>query len=255
MNLSAVERQESIVRLIDKNQRISVEQVCEEFAISMATARRDLEALAEQGKIQRVHGGAIATREAPPEEPALQRVNDQLADKQRIGQLAAQLVNNGETVFLGSGTTVQEVARHLVDRQALTVITNSLLVVNTLAGCPNISIIMLGGMLRRSELSLIGHLTEQALTDIRADKVILGVRAIDAAQGLMNDYMPETMTDRAILRIGREVIVVADHTKCERTSTVLLAPPTAIQVLVTDKETSTDFVAALEAQNIKVLIA
>src|SRR5262249_47037443 len=160
----AVERQESIVQYIEKNQRISVEQVCEEFAISVATARRDLEALAEQGKIQRVHGGAIATRQAPPEQPALERVNDQLEDKQRIGKVAAQLVKNGETIFLGSGTTVQEVAHHLRDRQELTVITNSLLVVNTLAGSPNISVIMLGGILRRSELSLIGHLTEQALT-------------------------------------------------------------------------------------------
>ncbi len=255
MNLSAIERQESIVRFIEKNQRISVEQVCDEFDISMATARRDLEALAEQGKIQRVHGGAIATRQAPPEQPALQRVNDQREDKERIGQLAAQLVKNGETIFLGSGTTVQEVAIHLRDRQDLTVITNSLLVVNTLANCSNISIIMLGGMLRRSELSLIGHLAEQALADIRADKVILGVRAIDATQGLMNDYIAETMTDRAILGIGREVIVVADHTKCERTSTVLLAPPSAMHVLVTDEQTSEDFVAALQAQNIRVLIA
>jgi DeoR/GlpR family transcriptional regulator of sugar metabolism len=255
MNLSAIERQESIVRFIEKNQRISVEQVCEEFSISMATARRDLEALAEQGKIQRVHGGAIATRQAPPEQAALERVSDQSEDKQRIGQLAAQLVNNGETVFLGSGTTVLEVARHLKDRRDLTVITNSLLVVNLLANHANITMIMLGGMLRRSELSLIGHLTEQALTDIRADKVILGVRAIDATQGLMNDYIAETMTDRAILGIGREVIVVADHTKCDRVSTVLLAPPTAMHVLVTDSQVPEDFVAALQAQNIRVLRA
>lgn len=253
MNLTAIERQESIVRMIEKHHRVSVEQVCEELSVSLATVRRDLEVLAEQRKIQRVHGGAIALRQAPPEAPALQRLDDQLEDKQRIGQRAAQLVNDGETIFLGSGTTVQEIARHLVDRQNLTVITNSLLVMNTLAECASITLVVLGGMLRRSEFSLIGHLTEQFLADVRADKVFVGVRAIDAAQGLMNDYIAETQTDRAILRIGREVIVVADHTKCERTATVLLAPPTAMQILVTDTQTPVHFVEALEAQNIRVL--
>src|SRR5690242_13842062 len=120
MHLTAIERQESIVRMIEQYHRISVEQICEELSVSLATARRDLEVLADQQKIQRVHGGAIAVRQAPPEAPALQRLHDQLDDKQRIGQRAAQLVNEGETIFLGSGTTVQEVARHLLDRRNLT---------------------------------------------------------------------------------------------------------------------------------------
>jgi DeoR/GlpR family transcriptional regulator of sugar metabolism len=255
MNLSSVERQESIIRLIEQHQRISLTQVCETFSISSATARRDLEALAEQGKIQRVHGGAIAARRAPPELPISQRVSDQPQEKQRIGQLAAHLVKNGETIFLGSGTTVLEVAHNLVDRRDLTVITNSLMVVNALAEAPDVTIVNLGGMLRRSEFSFIGHITEQALSEVRADKVIMGIRAIDPEQGLMNAYLPEAMTDRAILNVAREIIIVADHTKCGRASSAFLAPITSISTLITDQKTPSDFVEALQAQGIRVLLA
>jgi DeoR/GlpR family transcriptional regulator of sugar metabolism len=255
MNLSSLERQESIIRLIEQHQRISLTQVCETFSISTATARRDLEALAEQGKIQRVHGGAIAARRDPPELPISQRVSDQPQEKQRIGQLAAHLVKNGETIFLGSGTTVLEVAHNLVDRRDLTVITNSLMVVNALAEAPDVTIVNLGGMLRRSEFSFIGHITEQALSEVRADKVIMGIRAIDPEQGLMNAYLPEAMTDRAILNVAREIIIVADHTKCGRASSAFLAPITTISTLITDQKAPPDFVEALQTQGIRVLLA
>ena len=100
----------------------------------------------------------------------------------------------------------------------------------------------------------IGHITELALSELRADKVILGIRAIDAEHGLTSAYLPETMTDRAILKIGREVIVVADHTKCAAISTAFVAPITSVHTLITDTGTSQDFVAAVRAQGVKVMV-
>jgi DeoR family transcriptional regulator of aga operon len=254
IDLPAPERQQRLLRYIEQQQRITVNQIVEQFDVSLATARRDLETLADQGKVQRVHGGAIAVRQAAPEPPVLQRTSEQSSEKLRIGQAAADLIADGETVFLSSGTTVLEVARRLRDKHNLTVITNSLLVLNELAEARDISIVCLGGMLRHSEMSLIGHITELALSDLRADKVILGIRAIDAEQGLTSAYLPETMTDRAILKIGREVIVVADHTKCAAVSTAVVAPITSIHTLITDTSTSQDFVAAVRAQGVKVIV-
>ncbi len=127
---------------------MTVPQLCKQFDISPATARRDLDALAEEGKIRRVHGVALATRLAPPESPALQRAAEQAGQKQRIA--AAQLIADGETVFLGSGTTVAEVAVHLRERRDLTVITNSLLVINALADSPAITVIGRGVTTRPS---------------------------------------------------------------------------------------------------------
>ena len=252
--LSRYERQRELARLVGRAGRLSVAQICEQFSISEATARRDLEALSEQGLIQRVHGGAILVRQATPEEPVLRRSHEQEDEKQRIGRATAALIQDGETVFLGSGTTVLQVAQHLVTRN-ITVITNSLPVINLMTEKENITLIALGGMLRDSELSFIGHITEQAVSEVRADKVIIGIRAISLDQGLTNDYLPETLTDRAILNAGRENITVADHTKCGVISTAFVAPLTTINMLVTDNKTDTEFIESLRAQGIEVIVA
>jgi DeoR/GlpR family transcriptional regulator of sugar metabolism len=251
--LSNVERQQQVLSFIEQRQRVTVAHLCERFAVSVATARRDLEALAERGAVQRVHGGAIAVPHAPPEPAPHQRAGEQADEKRRIGQAAAALIAEGETVFLNGGTTTLEVAHNLRERASLTVITNSLLIANALAEAPGITLVVLGGMLRRSEMSLIGHIAEQALAEVRADKVLIGIRAIDLDHGLTNDYLPETMTDRAILRIGREVIVVADHTKCGRVATAFVAPLTAMHTLVTDTATPPAFIDTLSDLGIRVV--
>jgi DeoR/GlpR family transcriptional regulator of sugar metabolism len=253
--ISGKERQNKILQWINQQNRISISEVCEYYAVSEATARRDLEALSASGKIQRVHGGAIAIDKAPPEMPLLQRQVDQLEEKQRISILAANRVKEGETVFLGSGSTVLEVARKLKERQNLTVITNSLPVIMLLSENSRITLVCVGGLLRPSELSFIGHLTEQVLAEIRVDRVFIGVRAINIKDGLTNDYLPETLTDRAILNIGKENIVVADHTKFGRTSTVMLVPINQVHTLITGLETPADILNEIARCNIEVLTA
>jgi DeoR family transcriptional regulator of aga operon len=253
--ISSLERQNQIHQYILHSQRISITDVCENFSVSEATARRDLETLAKEGKIQRVHGGAIALTQAPPESPILQRQDEQADEKIRIGQAAAGLIHAGETIFLGSGTTVLEIARALRGRNSLTVITNSLPVVNVLAGDEAITVICLGGMLRESELSFIGHITEQAMAEVRADKVFIGTRAISLEYGLTHEFMPETMTDRAILKSGKEIIVAADHSKFGRTATILLAPLESIHTLITDQAASREFTDELQSRGIRVIFS
>ena len=248
------ERQKQILSLLTRQGRLSVAEIVEQFSISVATARRDLESLASQGKAQRVHGGVIAVEQAPPELPLLQRGNEQPDEKTRIGLAAANLVNDKETIFLSSGTTTLEVARALRNHKNLTVITNSLPVLNMLAGITEITVIALGGMLRNSELSFIGHITEQALGEVRADKVIMGTRGISMEQGLTNDYLQEAKTDREILKIGREVIIVADHTKIKRVATAFLAKLDNIHTLVTDDKADQGFIKAIRNIGINVLI-
>ena len=253
-SISSFERQRELTRLLERNGRLSVAQICQQFGISEATARRDLDALAEQDIIRRVHGGAVLVRQATPEEPILRRSNEQGEEKERIGRATAALIQDGETIFLGSGTTVLQVAQNLITR-TITVITNSLPIINLMSEKENISLIALGGVLRDSELSFIGHITEQALYEVRADKVIIGIRAVSLEQGLTNDYLPETLTDRAILNAGRETIVVADHTKCGVVSTAFLAPLTAVRTLVTDSGTDTEFIESLRALGIDVIVS
>jgi DeoR family transcriptional regulator of aga operon len=241
--------------ILGQRERISVADICDIFSVSEATARRDLEELTIQKSLRRVRGGAISVRQAPPESPLLMRQSTQIEEKTNIGMVASQLIQDSETVFLGSGTTVLEIAKHLRSRKDLTVVTNSLPVLNAFSGLRNIKIIALGGMLRDSELSFIGYITEQALGEIRVDKVIIGVHAIHLEQGLTNDYLPETMTDRAILKAGKQVIVAADHTKIGLISTAFLAPITSIDIFISDKNAPKKFVESIKTLGIEVLLA
>ena len=250
-----IERLEQIRELINRNQHITITQISEQFQVSTATARRNLDALARQGKIQRVHGGAVLIEKAPPELPVFQRCNEQSDEKARIGAVTAKLIQDGETIFLGAGTTVLEVANHLQDCHNLTVITNSLLVENALANRQDINLIVMGGIFRSTEYTVYGHLTEQDVCQVNADKVIFGIRAINLEQGLTNDFFPEISTDRAILKIGREVIIAADHTKFNRISTASVCPIANIHTVVTDDQTPQDTLTAISEMGIKVVVA
>ena len=249
------ERQQQIAQFIRQHKRATVVELSERFDVSEATIRRDLEKLDSEGEIQRAHGGAVAVERAAPEPPVVHRMVENEEEKRRIGRAAAQLVQDGDVIFLGSGTTTLEVARNLDDKKNLTVITNALNVVNQLAGKQNITVIVTGGLFRHSELSLIGHIAEQALKELRADKVIMGMRAISIEEGLTNDYLPETMTDRTIIQFTPEVILVADHSKFGKVSTALVAPVTSVHKIVTDAGTSPQVIADFRAKGIEVIIA
>lgn len=248
-------RLDQILRYIEQRQRVDVEEISRTFDVSPATARRDLDQLSEAGKINRIHGGATAMKKAPPEQPVLLRGNDQAHEKALIGETAAALVNDGDTILMGGGTTVLEVARHLTGKSNLTVITNSLLVVNALSGCPEIHLFILGGFVRHAELLTYGLYTDQILSDLYVDKVFLGIRAISIRRGLSIDFLPELSTERLFLKKGKEIVVVADHTKFNREATSLIGPLTAVHHIVTDNQAPEETIAELRSSGIQVLIA
>lgn len=253
MAVSTIDRQDQILHLIERRQRVSIDMICAEFDVSPATARRDLDALVERGMVRRVHGGAVALRRPPPELPAQMRASEQAEAKQRIGRAAAAQIAPGETIFISSGSTAVEVAHYIREIPGLTVITNSLLVLNELADAEQLTLVGLGGMFRRGEMSFIGHVAEQTLAEVRADKIFLGVRAIDVEFGITNDFLPETMIDRAILRIGRERIIVADHTKCGRVGPAFVAELSSVSLLITDTATPQSFQEELTQRGVRVL--
>jgi DeoR/GlpR family transcriptional regulator of sugar metabolism len=259
MALATLERHRQIAHFIQGQEQVSVQELCDRFAISLATARRDLDALAEQGKIQRVHGGAVALplngAGAHADSPTLARALEQTEEKASIGAAAAAQVQDGETVFLGSGTTVLEVALRLHNRRRLNVITNSLLVLNVLNNAPDVTVVSLGGLFNRTEMSFIGHITQQSLSEVRADKIFMGIGAVDLQHGLTNTDLQETLTDRAILRIGREVVLLADHTKCGRAAAAFVAPLSAVHTFITDARTPSEFVQGVRAAGIHAMIA
>jgi DeoR/GlpR family transcriptional regulator of sugar metabolism len=249
------ERQQRIVEMVRQNRQATIAELSRLFGVSDVTIRRDLRELAVQGVLRRAHGGAVAAVPASPEPPVVQRMTQSEACKACIGRVAAGLVSDGESVFIGSGSTTAYVVRNLVDRKNLTVVTNALTVATELASAPDVTVVVTGGMMRASELSLVGHITEQALREVRVDKVILGMRAISLEAGMTNDYLPEVMTDRTIIEMAPELIVVADHTKFGSVASAYVAPVQRITTLVTDATADRRVLARFEELGIRIYVA
>lgn len=250
--LLKVHRQAQIRRMVEEQGQVTVTELSPLFNVSEATIRRDLEECSDRGWMRRTHGGAVKVERAGKEPPILERVNRNADSKERIGQKAADMIHDGETIFLGSGTTVLEIAKHLPYEISLTVITNSLLLIDELVSRPNIEVIVIGGMLRRSELSMVGHIANQDVQEFRADRVFMGIRAADPTHGFTNDHLPEAVVDREILKIAPEIVFVLDHEKFAKVSSVLVAPANAIDIIITDDEAPEDVVSAFREMMIKV---
>ncbi len=249
------ERQREILNMLQGATKVEVDELAGKMSVSLMTIRRDLAELSEQGLIERVHGGALSpvTLRRGGDLPVVERSKDKAEIKQRIGRATAALIKNGEKVFIGSGSTAAAVAEALTLRRNLTVLTNALNVANTLLDRPEIKVAVIGGFLRRSELSLIGYFAENSLQGLQVDKVIIGIEGIDPVKGLTNDYMEEVLTDRSILGLSKNVIVVADHSKFGRVAAVRGAPITAASMIVTDVGAPKDMVQILRQLNVKVL--
>lgn len=249
------ERLQRIVEAVRENGQVTVAELSHRFGVSDVTIRRDLRELATGGLLRRAHGGAVPGTPVPLEPPVIQRMLQERNQKEQIGRAAAALVDDGESVFIGSGSTTAYVSRHLVDRKNLTVVTNALNIATELATAEEITMIVTGGMMRASELSLVGHIAEQALREVRVDKVIMGMRAISLEAGMTNDYLPEVMTDRTIIEMPPELILVADHTKFGKVASAYVAPVERMTTLVTDPETDPETLARLREMGIRVIVA
>jgi DeoR/GlpR family transcriptional regulator of sugar metabolism len=249
------DRIEQIKKYIEQNERVEVAEISQLFQVSIATARRDLDQLAEIGDIERIHGGARLVKKPPPEPPVRLRRSEQSEEKRNIARATAALIQDGETILMAGGTTVFEVANQLKERKNITVITHSLLVIEALANNRDIHLVTLGGFFRHDEMLSYGHITEETLSQLYVDKVIFGVRAISLERGLTIDFLPELSTDRLILHKGKEVIVVADYTKFNCESTSLVGPLASIHKIVTDAKAPTGTVEALRGMGITVVIA
>ncbi len=248
------ERRQAILDFIQTHRAAKVTQLSGSLGVSVATVRRDLQDLEAQGRLRRVHGGAMLAAEGE-EPPAAQRAVQHAAEKRRIGEAAARLVADGSTVLITSGTTTEAMLPYLADKTGLTVITNALNIAFLLSRYPHITVVVLGGWLRHSELSLLGHLTLTALADLRADKIFQGTFALDPERGLEGIYLQEVETDRALITAARELVVLADSSKFSRVGAVRIVPMAAVSTLVTDTAAPTQAVQTLRERGITVIQA
>jgi DeoR/GlpR family transcriptional regulator of sugar metabolism len=200
------------------------------FGVSEMTVRRDLRALAREGKLERVRGGAVNADWEPPFE---QTVVERFDAKDRVGAAAAELVADGQTVMIDIGTTTLQAARHLHGRD-ITVVTTSLAVYEELVPDPAIELVLPGGIVRRNYRSLVGVLAEDSLRQLKADVLFLGTSAVDGEIAVWDSTMVEVPIKRAMIAAADRVVLLADARKFSMGGIVRVCEAGEIDHVVTD---------------------
>ncbi|MFF1381515.1 DeoR/GlpR family DNA-binding transcription regulator [Streptomyces sp. NPDC058308] len=244
----AAERRQLILEMVRANGAVSLRELARVVQTSEVTVRRDVRALEAEGLLDRRHGGAVLPGGFTRESGFPQKSHLATAEKTAIADLAAGLVEEGEAIVVGAGTTTQELARRLARVPGLTVVTNSLLVAQALAHANRVEVVMTGGTLRGSNYALVGSGAEQSLQGLRVTRAFLSGSGLTAERGLSTSNMLSASVDRALVQAAAEVVVLADHTKLGTDTMFQTVPTDVITRLVTDEPPGHDDRAATELQ-------
>lgn len=234
----------------------SVAELADSLRVSVQTVRRDLDALHEEGLVERVHGGAVVADGDGEgiEHATLERAAEHQREKRRIGEAAGRLVEPGSTIYLSGGTTTEHVVPYLRADVRITVVTNAINIALALSRRRDIETVVLGGYLRHSELTLLGPMAEQSIHQYRIDHALYGCFGIDPEEGLSGASVIETAMDRAVLAIVGRVTVLADHSKFFQRGPVRLADVPRLSALVTDGAAPEEGVRRLREQGVEVIL-
>jgi DeoR family fructose operon transcriptional repressor len=242
-----------VQELFTKQEFVNLEDLCEIFDASKSSIRRDLMALERKGVLRRVHGGAISFQ-TKDEVMDFSRLSGSSHDeKTKIGKMAASLVENGQTVIMGGGSTVVEVAKNLSDK-SIQIVTNSVPVAQIFWDSKQVEVTLTGGYLYPRLGVQLGPICERMLNSVSADVVIMGIRGITAA-GISDSNSLIVESIRAMIKAARKVVIVADHSKFGRDAMIHVAPLADIDQIVTDGGISPEFQQMLKENDVECVIA
>ncbi|MBL3568165.1 DeoR/GlpR transcriptional regulator [Rhodovulum sp. BSW8] len=252
--MSQTLRAPDILDIARRDGRVTVEALAEHFGVTVQTIRRDLADLAEAGKLERVHGGAILPsgvtnigyehrRDLNPEAKAA------------IARRCARAIPDEASVFLNIGTSTEAVARELSHHRNLLVVTNNMNVANILVENPDCEIVVAGGTLRRSDAGLVGTLTMRAIQAFKVDYAVIGCSALDEDGDLLDFDIREVGVSQTVISQARRTFLVADATKFERTAPVRIASLGDLDALFTDRPLPGMLAERCRAWNTRVEIA
>jgi DeoR/GlpR family transcriptional regulator of sugar metabolism len=251
----AAERKLRIIEYVRQKRVATVAALAKEFQVHEATIRRDLADIEQEGLLRRTHGGVIVDQGANIEPSFSERATEQLEQKKRIGQKAAELVEDGDHIILDSGTTTIQIAHHLKQRSRLTVVTNDINIAAELRDEKGITVIVTGGVLYHSSFMLNGMFTDQVLATIHVQKAFIGTPAIHPKHGLTHPEALLVPAKQAMIRAAQEIIVVADDTKIGKTSLHTVAPIQSVHTFVTGSEASEAQIKSFRDAGVNVITA
>lgn len=233
----ADERRAAIMEMLEHNASVQVAEIAQTFGVSSVTARADLDALAESGKLRRTHGGAVSLHKRLTVSTQDRRINVNVAAKQAIAQSAMELVNDGDTLLVDSGTTALEFVRLLDQRDGITVITADITIADYIdESMPSVDVVMPGGALRKGHRYLYGPLTMQALQMVHADLAVMCPGAFVPDCGFTTDFPQMAETKAAMIGAARKSVVLMDASKVDGRAMYRFAQLADVDVIVMDND-------------------
>jgi len=241
MSLTFEERKKTILDWLDKDEKVQVLPLAEQLSVTTETIRRDLDRLEKEGRLKKVYGGAVRTRENVMEPPFMKRSLMQPDEKAAIGVFAASLVQEGETVMIDNGTTTLEVLKALRDRADVTVVTHSVPVLLYAMEMFKGQLIFVGGQMDVQAQAATGAMTENSLQQFKVHKAFISVGGVSLKDGISDYNVNEASISRCMMARAEESIVVADHTKLGQSAFAKIADIKQVSMLITDRGCSADW--------------
>ena len=241
-----------ILDLIRAKQKVSVSELSAKFGVTGETIRRDLERLEREGYVARTYGGAVLIQQPPGHVNYTERAVQNVEAKIEMGELTASILPSSGAIGCDASTTVLSMIPYIKDNPGITLLTNSIRILNDFM-YDKIRIISTGGNLRSRTQSLQGEAVNRSMEDYFLDACVLSCRSLDLENGIYEGDEEEAYFKNIMVEHSRRVIIVADHTKFNKTSLIRTLPYEKVDVLVTDRKPSDEWINRLEAQNVRVL--
>lgn len=250
--LFAEERKSRILELLNENSKLIVPDLCEYFSVSPATIRNDLRELENGGLLKRTHGGAILNTKTGYELNSYQKEVKNLTAKQAIARFAINLVEDGDTIAIDTGTTTLEFAKMLTAKKGITAVVNDIDIAKQLEENSDASIILIGGILRKKFHCTIGPIAQKALEGLSVDKAFIATNGISVKRGLTTPDLNQSEIKKAMINIASEVVVICDSSKIGNVAFSQVATLDKVDRLITDDGAEETELQELKALGIQV---
>lgn len=252
--MNSVERHQAIMEQLQQEGSVNVTDLCKQLSVSSVTIRKDLKLLEDRQLLFRTHGGATLINPYTIDRTVFEKEKIQTSEKSLIAREAASMIMANDSIIIASGTTVQAMAKEIQPTGNLTVVTSALNVAIQLVKHPNIEILQLGGILRKSSTSVAGLYAERILSDFFCSKLFLGVDGIDLEFGLTTTNAQEAHLNRKMMEVSQKVIVLADSTKFGKRGFGRICDIEEVDRIITDRGIPPHTVNALERMGVKVTV-
>ncbi len=247
-----IERIKKIEQYLIEHKTATLDTLCSVFDVSKNTIRRDISELESKGAIKKVYGGVTLDYQEETV-PYQQRQITHISEKAKIGLLASKLVDDGDIVFIDSGSTTIHLISHIKDKQNITIITNSLNVIVESSPYPNLNVISTGGILQRKTNSFAGIATVNFLKSLNIDKSFMATTGLSIEKGVTNTTYLEAEIKKSIVKISEKIIVMADHTKLDKAAFMRYCNLGEVDYFITDNIPSQKYIDFFNRNNIELL--